>query len=197
MKIIENIWVLRAPKTKITLPGHTICEDSQLYFLEAIDCTPLEYAIRFSPSSVRQLVADGADVSAEPTLHFVIQAGKYGLIQLLLDSGVDVNAMEESSGRTPLHWVCSWCLYKGFFELLRCAGDAIDWGICTPEGQNALDLFESGVLEGNACYMSPTQINEFRSTIISYMESVDPPVNPERTQDTLLSIPGAFPVTQA
>ncbi|KAI0799648.1 ankyrin repeat-containing domain protein [Irpex lacteus] len=111
---------------------------------DAIGYTPLQYAIRFSPSNVESLLAEGADAAAEPTLAYAARFGSIDLIELLIDKGADVNR-KDSWGRTALHWACYLCYYVDFFELLQCAEDKIDWDVRTSEGQDALDLFDDGV----------------------------------------------------
>ncbi|KAI0799650.1 hypothetical protein BC629DRAFT_187349 [Irpex lacteus] len=156
---------------------------------DAIRYTPLQYAIRFSPSSVESLLAEGADAAAEPTLAYAaVCAASTNLIRLLSVNGADVNMKYE--GRTALHWACYKCSYNTFCELVRCAGDKIDWDARTPEGQNALDLFEMGVSKGNAWDFTSEQINEFRSTLVSHMD----PSQLRVVEDVPLDIPGAFPL---
>ncbi|KAI0743247.1 ankyrin repeat-containing domain protein [Irpex lacteus] len=154
----------------------------------AIGYTPLEYAVRFSPSNMESLLAEGFDASAEPTLAYAACAGRIGLFELLIDKGADVN-MKDARGRTALHWACYQCYYNTFFELVRCAEDDIDWNSRTPEGQNALDLFETGMSEGWASGLTFTHVDEFRSAIISHMDCSQLQV----VEDAPLVIPGAFP----
>ncbi|KAI0764491.1 ankyrin repeat-containing domain protein [Irpex lacteus] len=127
--------------------------------LKAIRFTPLQYAIMMlSPSSVESLLAEGADVKAEPTLAYAARCARDELIELLIDKGADVN-MKDRKGRTALHWACHYGNYNLFFELVRCAEDEIDWDARTLEGENA---FELGVSEGMTSLWASCDVDEFR-----------------------------------
>ena len=99
---------------------------------EAINDTPLGYAIYYSPESVESLLADGEDAAANPTLVCAVNVGESKLIKPLLDAGADVN-MRDWEGHTALLEACSRCSYYAFLELLRWAEDEIDWDACTPD----------------------------------------------------------------
>ena len=149
--------------------------------------SPLQYAIAFSPESVEFLLADGEDAAAEPYLVYAVSAARSELIKPLLDAGADVN-MRDSEGHTALLEACSWCRYKEFLELLRWAEDDIDWDACAQDGQNALELFDSSVSAqaGNATWYSQSELDEFRATLVAYMNIVE---DESRGQ---LDMPGAF-----
>lgn len=157
----------------------------------AIDYTPLQYAIKFSPSSVKSLLLDGADAAAEPLLAYAASAARAELIELLLGKGADVN-MKDRMGRTALHWACYICRYNPFFELVRCAEGQIDWNARTLEGQTALDLFELCVSEGRVSHWASVYVDQVRATFMSHM---DPSQAPECEDDAEepLHMPGAFP----
>ena len=148
--------------------------------------TRLRYAITFSPDNVVSLLADREDAAEETTLVYAIYLGRNYLIKPLLDAGADVN-MRDWRGYTTLHEACSCCLSDGFFELLRWAENAIDWGACTPQGWNALELFDLGVLSGWATHRSQTDIDEFRAALMSHMKLS------EKEVDGRINMPGAFP----
>lgn len=155
----------------------------------AIWYTPLRHAIASSPSNVEHLLA--ADASAEPTLACAVRARRADLVQLLIDKGAGVN-MQDSRGRTALHWACYYCSDDEFFGLLQCAKDSIDWDARTPEGQNALDMLELGVSEGQAWHLTSAQIDEFRGALISHMDTSQ---LDRFGNQPWLDMPGAFPVT--
>ena len=98
--------------------------------------------------------------------------------------------MKDSWGHTALLEVCSHCCYDEFSELLRWAGDDIDWGACAPDGRNALELFDSIVSarSGYSIWDSQIQIDEFRATLVAHMNIV------EDGSEGQLDMPGAFPV---
>lgn len=98
--------------------------------------------------------------------------------------------MKDRRGRTALHWACYGCHYNTLVELLRCAGDIVDWSARTPEGYYALDLLEMGLEEGNICDLTSTEIDELRSIIISHKGCNQLDIH----GDEYLYIPGAFPL---
>ncbi|KAI0825997.1 hypothetical protein BC629DRAFT_1452198 [Irpex lacteus] len=125
---------------------------------------------------------------AEPALAYAVSCGREELIELLIDNGTDINM--KYKGRTTLHWVCYYCIYSTFSALLRCAEEKIDWNARTPEGLDALDLFDMGVSEGYASDLISTQVDEFRFILVSHMD----PSQLHEVEDRSLDIPGAFPV---
>lgn len=82
-----------------------------------------------------------------PLLHLVIagpasqrsDAGVLGVVRLLLQAGVDVNAVDHE-GWTPLHVAASWNLYSVIQELARFGGSALNWDAITDDRQSALTL---------------------------------------------------------
>ena len=157
---------------------------------EAINYTPLRYAITFSPESVESLLADGEDAAAEPTLVYAVGCGRSELIKPLLDAGADVN-MRNWRGHTALLVACSGCHYNAFLELLRWVEDDIDWDACAPDGRNALELFDSCVSAGgvSSTLFSRSQLDEFRAALVARVKSV------EGESGGQLDMPGAFPDT--
>lgn len=161
------------------------------YVFKAIRYTPLEYAILFSPSSVETLLAEGVDAAAEPALAYAVRAGRTDLIKVLVDKGAEVNA-KDRWGRTALHWACYYCRYSTFFELVLRAAGRIDWNGRTQDqkfAQDALALFELGVSEGLASYLTSVEIIHFRMAIVTHMN----PVHLRVAEDYFLYVPGAFP----
>lgn len=81
-----------------------------------------------------------------PLLHLVIagpasqrsDAGVRGVVRLLLQAGVDINA--DHYGWTPLHVAASWNLYSVIQGLARFGGSALNWNAKTDDRQSALDL---------------------------------------------------------
>ena len=92
-------------------------------------------------------------------------------------------------GHTALLYACSRCHYNAFLELLRWAEDTIDWGACTSDGQNALELFDSAVSAraGDVTLYSQLKIDEFRAELVAHMKFV------EDKSGGQLDMPGAFP----
>ena len=169
----------------------TTCNlESRSSVFQVTGYTALEYAITFSPESVESLLADGEDAAAEPTLVHAVNVGRSKLIKPLLDAGADVN-MRDWWGHTALLMACSLCHYNAFFELLRWAEDTIDWGACTSDGQNALELFDSAVLAraGDVTLYSQSKIDEFRAELVAHVKFVDD------ESEGQLDMPGAFPDT--
>ncbi len=119
---------------------------------DAIQYTPLQYAILFLPSNAESLLAEGADIAAEPALAYAARYGSTNLIKLLVDKGADANMKYKEW--TVLHRACCQYYYNDFFELVQCAEDEINWDVRTPEGQNALDLFNEGVSRGEASHLN-------------------------------------------
>ena len=118
----------------------------------------------------------------------MVESARTELIKSLLDAGADVN-MKDSCGYTALHWACSWCRYDTLFELIRWAEDSIDWDARTPNGQNALEIFDSRVSAGWVATWSPSEIHDFRAELVAHIKPV------EKECDGRLDIPGAFPDT--
>ncbi len=159
---------------------------------KAIQYTPLAYALYFSPASVNSLLAEGADAAAEPTLAYAAHYTRVDLIESLISRGAIVN-MKDRRGRTALHWACYSCHYNTLVELLRCAGEVVDWSARTPEGYYALDLLEMGLEQGTAsdtCDLTSKEIDELRSIIISHKGCNQLDIY----GDECLYIPGAFPL---
>lgn len=157
----------------------------------AIRYTPLEYAVKFSPlASVQSLLAEGVDAAEEPSLAYAAMCGRADLNKFLIDNHANVN-MKDSQGRTALHYICYRCHYHVFFDIIRYAESQIEWDSCTSNGQNMLDLFEMGVSEGQASYLSPTQIDEFRSILADHITPFQLDVVHD---DEFLDMPGTFPV---
>ena len=82
-----------------------------------------------------------------PLLHLVIagpasqrsNAGVLGVVRLLLQAGVDVNAVDHE-GWTPLHVAASWNLYSVIQELARFGDSALNWNAITDDKHSALTL---------------------------------------------------------
>ena len=156
----------------VSLEDTTCSSKGRSYVFKVTGHTPLEYAITFAPESVESLLADGEDAAAKPYLAYAVDAGQSKLIKPLLDAGADVN-MQNWRGSTALLSACSMCYYDGFFELLRWAEDEIDWDACTPDGQNALEVFDSAARAGEAADLSQSQIDEFRAALVASVKFVE------------------------
>ena len=174
----------------------TVCNPkSCASVIEAAGYSPLEYAIEFSPQSVRSLLTAGEDAAAEPTLVYAVGYARSGLIRPLLDAGADVN-MRDRHGFTAMHWACSRCRYNEFVELLRLAESDIDWDGRTTDGRDMLELFDSAVEEGRAMCWSQSQVEEVREHLISHRYPVggaDSLNNTGGGRDRNMDMPGAFP----
>ena len=171
-----------------SLEGTTCNSKGRSSVFEAINDTPLGYAIELSPDSVESLLADGEDASTEPTLVYAVGNSRPELIKLLLDAGADVN-MRDWQGHTALLKACSLCFYYEFFELLQWAEDDIGWDACAPDGWNALELFDWAVRAEEADYLSQSEIDKFRAVLVAHIKFV------EDVCDEQMDIPGAFPDT--
>lgn len=198
MEALEDFLVRHArPGTDVpgllsALETKPIGSASRCSMFKAIGYTPLSYAIRFSPSSVFALLSHGEEASAEPILTTAVRAGKRELIKPLLDAGADIN-VKDHKGQSALHWVCYQCKRLCFEELLRWAGAKIAWDSQTPEGYNALELFDIGVSAGLASALSTTQVSEFREQLASRVDRTQMRV-PADDGDAL-DIPGAYPTS--
>ncbi|KAI0090453.1 hypothetical protein BDY19DRAFT_992645 [Irpex rosettiformis] len=168
-------------------------------FRSLLQMTPLQYAIDFSPMDVRTLLfselsngcTKGSNLQAEgPLLVYAIGAGNIGLIKPLVDAGVDVN-QKYTNGETALHVICHRCYYACLREIVRWAGDKIDWGMCTPGGRNALELFEESVAAGRGKGLSKKQVDEFGAILKNHIGYERMELSEESR--TSLSMPGAFP----
>ena len=147
--------------------------------------SPLQYAIAFSPESVEFLLADGEDAAAELCLVYAVNARQWKLIKPLLDAGANVNMRWR--GYTALLYACSLCYFNGFLELLRWAEDEIDCDACTPDGRNALEVFDSAARAGSAADLTQSEIDEFRAALVAHVKFV------EDESGGQLDMPGAFP----
>ena len=157
-----------------------------LSVFEITGYTPLEYAAQVSPRDILPLLADGEDATKGPLLAYATGNGMSSLMKPLLDAGADVN-MKDCWGHTALLDACSLCCYQDFAELYRWAEDAIDWNVCGPDGRNALDLFESGVMGGMASDLTQSQIDDFRAVLVAHVHSVE-----DETDGGQLDMPGSF-----
>ena len=74
--------------------------------------------------------------------------------------------------------------------MLRSAGDGIDWDVCTPDGQGPLELFDVGVLKGEAANLRREEVEEFREVLVARVgrSHVETEADGRR-----LEIPGAYP----
>lgn len=157
---------------------------------EAIDYSPLQYAITFSPQNVASLLADGEDATTAPLLAYAVVNDASQVIKPLLDAGAQVNMKaRQARNCTALHLACERCSYDGFSELLKWAGNDIDWNACTTDGKNALELFERGVSEGYAAAYSQSEIDVFRAELLAHMDLDENDVDGDDSK----GIPGAFP----
>ena len=171
------------------------CDSTRLLSIfEVIGYSPLEYAVMFSPQRAMALLQDGANAAGDGsgTLFNAILFTSPHLIGPLLDAGADVN-IRDWKGHTPLHWACSWCRYDEFFKLIRWAESDIDWRAHTRDGRNALDLFDSGVLEGFDVNHSQVELDEFRTVLVDHLAFDDDDDELDRSGEFRLDVPGAFP----
>ena len=47
------------------------------------------------------------------------------------------------------------------------AEDVIDWDVCAPDGQNPLELFDAGMLKGEAANFAREEVEEFREVLVA------------------------------
>ncbi|PSR72025.1 hypothetical protein PHLCEN_2v12091 [Hermanssonia centrifuga] len=105
--------------------------------------TPLEYAIRYAPYAVEMLLDAGADLQLiQQPLHLAIYYLDSTGIGLLLRAGADANE-RGFDGSTPLSYITRWAYIKEWYEkineLVRHAGDKLDWDARDRHGMTALD----------------------------------------------------------
>ncbi|PSS37789.1 hypothetical protein PHLCEN_2v356 [Hermanssonia centrifuga] len=105
--------------------------------------TPLYYAIRHAPHTVRLLLDAGADIRLVLyPLHLAVQSSDSGAIEPLVRAGVDANE-RDWDGKTPLIYVTRWTCcpepFRQITELARCADDTLDWNARDKQGYTALD----------------------------------------------------------
>ena len=63
----------------------------------------------------------------------------------------------------------------------------------TRDGRNALDLFDSGVLEGFGVNHSQVELDEFRTVLVDHLAFDDDDDELDRSGEFRLDVPGAFP----
>ena len=74
--------------------------------------------------------------------------------------------------------------------MLQWAGDVIDWDVCASDGQNPLELFDAGMLKGEAANLARVEVEEFREVLVARVGRV----RVEKEADgRRLEIPGAYP----
>ncbi|THH01387.1 hypothetical protein EW026_g1325 [Hermanssonia centrifuga] len=105
--------------------------------------TPLEYAIRYAPYAVEMLLDAGADLQLiQQPLHLAIYYLDSTGIGLLIRAGADANE-RGFDGSTPLSYITRWAYIKEWYEkineLVRHAGDKLDWDARDRRGMTALD----------------------------------------------------------
>lgn len=165
--------------------------ESRTHVFHCIGYSPLGYAIRFSPQSVFSLLESGEDAAREPTVAWAVATGNHWLIRPLIKAGGDVN-MRHSNGPTALHYAALNCKYDSLRELLKGAEHEVDWNARTPDGKNALELFEMGVSRGlgQTWGYSAAQMADFRSILESH---VSPDVSSiDDSADESFAMPGSF-----
>ena len=157
-------------------------------FFEMLGYSVLEYAVEYSHNNVENLLADGENAAVGPILALSVANRRSFLIKALLDAGADVN-MKDAKGYAAILLACSQFRYYEFFDLLRWAGDDIDWGVCSPDGRNALDLFDECVSKGAASLWPRPCIDEFRRALVVRMRI-------RKYDFERLDMPGSFPRMQ-
>ncbi|PSS37303.1 hypothetical protein PHLCEN_2v853 [Hermanssonia centrifuga] len=104
--------------------------------------TPLYYAIRWAPYAVEMLLNAGAGLVHQP-LRVAMTFSDSTAIGLLIRAGADVNERDDPGGCTPLIYLTKWTLFnqrcEKMNELMRHAGDKIDWDARDDNGKTALD----------------------------------------------------------
>ena len=69
------------------------------------------------------------------------------------------------------------------------AEDVIDWDVCAPDGQNPLELFDAGMLKGEAANLAREEVEEFREVLVARAGRV----RVEKEADgKRLEVPGAY-----
>ncbi|PSR75441.1 hypothetical protein PHLCEN_2v9116 [Hermanssonia centrifuga] len=113
--------------------------------------TPLYYAIRWAPYAIEMLRNAGADLQlVKEPLHVAIVHSDSTIIGPLIHAGADVNERDDPGGCTPLIYLTKWTYlnkrYEKMNELMRHAGDKIDWDARDEDGKTALDYALEGRL---------------------------------------------------
>jgi Ankyrin repeats (many copies)/Ankyrin repeat len=118
--------------------------------------TALAWAVEYGwAAAVRALLKYGANPhqlrpcihGKSPLLHLVIagpasqssDAGFLEVVRALLESGVDVNAVDHE-GWTSLHVAASWNHYDVIKELAACGAGVLHWDSLTDNKQSAIEL---------------------------------------------------------
>ena len=73
--------------------------------------------------------------------------------------------------------------------MLQWAEDVIDWDVCAPDGQGPLELFDVGVLKGEAANLRREEVEEFREVLVARVGRVR--VEKEANSVRRLEISGA------
>lgn len=99
---------------------------------QAFDERLLRAAAIGNASMVLQALTEGANVQAttpdegDTALHLVCAFGHQSCIEVLVKSGIDVNA-KNISGRTAVHEAVVSASAMTLYELIKLAGNELDW----------------------------------------------------------------------
>ncbi|THG93512.1 hypothetical protein EW026_g7742 [Hermanssonia centrifuga] len=134
---------------RLFLPGPRLTAEGLVDLLPLLNTpdrggwTPLYYAIRWASYAVEMLLNAGADPQlVEQPLHVAIERSDSTIIGPLIHAGADVNERRYSR-TTPLIYLTEGPYlnkrYEKMNELVRHAGDKIDWDARDNDGKTALD----------------------------------------------------------
>lgn len=120
------------------------CQDELAAHLAAqpMGTTPVSWAAQLAPRSVELMLSRGADAKTDTPLVYALNWGNNYLVKPLIAAGADVNKPSFFARYTPLHYTAKRGNYEGMKELVRWAGDRLDWDALTPDGKTALQVAE-------------------------------------------------------
>lgn len=141
----------------------------------------IEAATKGNLQEVESLVSTGADVNYRneydsTALHFASGEGRFAVVEHLISHGANVNAANKG-GSTPLHWACDSDFADVVQYLVSKGADmnAANKGGGTPLGwaQRRGCPAVVGILESAAQRLSPGNVSDRRSAILSLISEND------------------------
>lgn len=114
-------------------------------------------AAQGTPNQVQSALLDGAEIDVrtpegDNALHLACAMGHPDCVEMLVKAGVDPNA-RNADGRTPAHEAVICARPSTLFELIRTAGDDIDWSARDRMGMTVEEL-------AVVCLQSTRQVHE-------------------------------------